>query len=117
MIDNAETIFTGQPGSAVLNIQTGKSDLKSISEEDKKSLARDFESLLVTQLLDQMKKSIGDWGFEQDGASEQIHGLFWMYLGQDLSENGGMGLWKEIYKMMNGPEQQNAEGKILDHSI
>lgn len=74
----------------------------SISEEKKKQAAKDFESVLLTKLLDEMKNSIVDWDSEKDGASEQIHGIFWLYLARDIANNGGLGLWKDIYKFLTG---------------
>jgi len=94
-----------------------KTRLESANEEKKKQIAKDFESLLINKLLDEMKNSIGDWGFERDGASKQIQGIFWMYLAQDISDNGGIGLWKDIYKTMNDFNNEDATGKSLDGQL
>lgn len=116
MVDT-KLIFPEQvtPSAPLQNLD--KSRLESISEEKKKQIAKDFESLLINKLLDEMKNSIGDWGFESDGASRQIQGIFWLYLAQDISDNGGLGLWKEIYKTMNGFNNENATGKFLDGQL
>jgi Rod binding domain-containing protein len=84
------------------------------SDEKKIQIAKDFESILITKLLDQMKNTIGDWGFEKDSASSQVQGIFWLYLAQDIGNNGGMGLWKDIHKFLAGNEQPNAAVKSLD---
>ncbi|MHC4112659.1 MAG: hypothetical protein ACYSUY_16425, partial [Planctomycetota bacterium] len=60
-----------------------------IPEQKKEQVAKDFESILLSKLLDEMKSSIGDWGFEKSAASEQIQGIFWLYLGRHLANNGG----------------------------
>lgn len=71
-------------------------------EEQKKQLARDFESVLLSKLFDQVQESIGDWGFEhEDGTSKQVQGLFWLYLAQDVADKGGFGLWKDFYQYFN----------------
>ena len=116
MVDT-KMIFSEQvtPSSPLQNLD--KSRLESVSEEKKKQIAKDFESLLINKLLDEMKNSIGDWGFERDGASRQIQGIFWMYLAQDISDNGGIGLWKEIYKTMNDFSTEDATGKFLDGQL
>jgi len=75
-------------------------DLDNISEKRKKQLARDFESILVNKLLEAMQDSIGSWGFEKDGASRQVSGLFSLYLSDHIAKNGGLGLWPEIYESM-----------------
>jgi Rod binding domain-containing protein len=91
-----------------------ESDVEKVSDEKKRQIARDFESVLLTRLMDQMKDTIGDWGFEKDGSSSQIQGIFWLYLSQDVANNGGMGLWKDIYQFMAGSHQANAAEKSLD---
>ena len=114
---NAKLIFPEQvtPSSPLQNLD--KSRLESASEEKKKKIAKDFESLLINKLLDEMKNSIGDWGFEKDGASSQIQGIFWMYLAQDVSDNGGIGLWKEIYKTMKDFNGEDSTGNFLDGQL
>lgn len=79
-----------------------KSD--NASQAQKEQFAKDFESVFLERLLDEMKNTIGDWGFEQDGGSKQIQGLFWMNLARDVSGNGGIGLWKEIYQSIQTAE-------------
>ena len=116
MVDT-KLIFSEQvtPSAPLQNIE--KSRLESKTEEKKKQIAKDFESLLINKLLDEMKNSIGEWGFEKDGASSQIQGIFWMYLSQDISENGGIGLWKEIYKTMGDINSEDTTGKSLDGQL
>jgi Rod binding domain-containing protein len=78
-----------------------------IPEQKKEQVAKNFESILLGKLLDEMKGSIGDWGFEKSPASEQIQGIFWLYLSRHLADNGGLGMWKDIYKTLNNPDQTN----------
>jgi len=74
--------------------------IDGVSQEQKKQIAKDFESVLINKLLDEMKNTIGNWGFDQDGVSKQIQGIFWLYLAQDIANNGGIGMWKDIYKFV-----------------
>ncbi len=87
--------------------------------QDKKTeqLAKDFESVLLTKLVDEMKETVGNWGLEEeDAASGQVQGLFWMYLAQDLGDKGGLGLWKDLYKFFT--DMQNpAEPPSVDESL
>jgi len=77
-------------------------------EEKKKQIAKDFESILINKLLDQVKNTIGQWDFgsseieflDQDGLSQQMQGIFWLYLAQDIANKGGFGLWKDLYEFM-----------------
>ena len=94
-----------------------ESRLSEVSEQNKKQIAKDFESLLLGKLLDAMKNTIGDWGFDKDGASTQVQGIFWMYLARDMANNGGMGLWKDIYESLAGADRAEATGKSVDGQV
>jgi Rod binding domain-containing protein len=72
-----------------------------------KQIYKDFESLLLGKVLDEMKNTIGEWGFETDGISKQVQGIFWLYLAQDIANKGGFGLWKDIYEFMANSERAN----------
>ena len=85
------------------NFQIGKN-----SEEAKKiEAAKGFEAVLIQKLLDTVRESIGSLDMDEDGASEQMHGLFWMYLGQEISDQGGFGLWKDVYNSFNELYENN----------
>ena len=94
-----------------------KSRLNSISEEKKEQVAKDFESVILNKLLDEMKNTVGDWGFDKDGASKQVQGIFWLYLARDIANNGGIGLWKDIYKFLTNADQASTAGKSLDGHV
>ncbi|MEK7995928.1 MAG: hypothetical protein AAB403_19180 [Planctomycetota bacterium] len=113
-MDSANLILTQPVRPPVPLEHLSKSDVENASDEKKRQIARDFESVLLTRLMDQMKDTIGDWGFEKDGSSSQVQGIFWLYLAQDVANNGGMGLWKDIYQFMAGSHQANAAEKSLD---
>jgi hypothetical protein len=40
--------------------------------------------------------------------------LFWLYLGQHLGSNGGLGLWKELARRMDATQQkvQDSEATV-----
>jgi Rod binding domain-containing protein len=88
-----------------------------ISEEEKKQIAKDFESILLHKLFDEMKNTIGDWGFDEDVASEQVQGIFWLYLARHIADNGGLGMWKDIYRFLTTSDQTNITTKSLDRNI
>jgi Rod binding domain-containing protein len=70
------------------------------SDEKKKQLAKDFESVFISKLFDEIKESVGSLSLdeEEEGISDQVDGLFWMYMGQDVGKKGGFGMWKDIYR-------------------
>lgn len=91
----------------------GKTRLDQAEDQKKKQLAKDFESLLINTLLNEMKNTIGSWGFEKDGSLKQVQDIFWMYLARDISNNGGFGLWKDVYNSLPGTNSiESAENSI-----
>jgi Rod binding domain-containing protein len=86
-------------------------EVKDGSDEVKKQFARDFESVFINKILDQMSKTVGEWGFEKDGASKQIQGVFNMLLSRDIANKGGFGFWKQIYESLkNTPQETTSQG-------
>lgn len=68
-------------------------------DEQQKQIGRDFESVLLTRLFDQVQASIADSGFDdEDSGAQQMRGLFWLHLARDVADKGGFGLWKDIYQ-------------------
>lgn len=108
---------TGQGllGKSTLNLDPEQ--FKDLSDDRKVQVAKDFESLFIGRLLEEMKKTIGDWGFEKDGASKQIQGIFWLYLARDVADKGGLGLWKQIHQVMTKSEQADVAGESLDKGV
>jgi flagellar protein FlgJ len=104
-MENAELILPGQIAQLLPVRHPDKSHLDNASEAKKIQVAKDFESLLLNNLLDQMKETIGDWGLEKDSVSGQVDGIFWLYLARDIADKGGLGLWKDIYNSLPGSEQ------------
>ncbi len=75
------------------------------SDEQKKQLAKDFESVLLTRLFEQVQESTGNWGLEEeDGTSQQVQGLFWLFLARDVADKGGFGLWQDLYRQFQQME-------------
>jgi hypothetical protein len=105
------------PQSTIVNPQSRPAER---GEEEKKRLARDFESVLLTKLFDEVKESIGHWSFdeeEDDGTSQQVHGLFWLYLAQDVADKGGFGMWQEIYRHFEDIEGARGAGALIDREL
>jgi Rod binding domain-containing protein len=113
-MDSAKLILTEpvSPPAPLENLR--QCEIQNVSEDKRKQIAKDFESVLINKMLDEMKNSIGSWGFEKDGPSNQIQGIFWLYLARDIGNNGGLGLWKDIYQFMTNADRSNETGKSLD---
>ena len=78
--------------------------IDSASTEKLIAKVKEFESVFITKLLEVMENTIGDWGLEKDATSKQMRGIFTTYLGRHLGENGGIGMWKDIYKSLNNSD-------------
>jgi Rod binding domain-containing protein len=78
-------------------------------DEQEKQIGKGFESVLLTKVFEQVQASIDDSGFDdEDSGSQQVRGMFWLQLAQDVADKGGFGLWKDIYqhiKQMEGVAQ------------
>ncbi len=114
-MDIAGLILTEAVSQPVVPEKIEKTD--AASEAKKKQAARDFESVFIANLLDEMKNTIGDWGFERDAASRQTEGIFWLYLARDVADNGGLGMAKDIYRFLTDSENNSPPTELLDKTL
>jgi len=114
-MDIANLILTA-PVSPPIPLEKIKK-IDGASEAEKKQLAKDFESVFINKLLDEMKNTIGDWGPEKDRAWQQVEGIFWLYLARDIADKGGFGMWKDIYQFLADSEHKNTETELLDKNL
>jgi Rod binding domain-containing protein len=91
--------------------------IKGASDEKKKQLAKDFEAVFLTRVFDEVKKSIQDSGFDDDAAADQVHGMFWSYLAQDVANKGGFGLWQDLYQQFKVMEGADEGGELVNEEI
>jgi len=115
-----DTIKLPRPADARSTESQGESPAVAPGQIDserlkKEKVAKDFESIFITHMLGEMKKGIGQWGFEQDGTSQQIQDLFWTFMGQETGRQGGIGLWKDIYRSM--PQTEETSTQLLDTNL
>lgn len=116
-MDSTQLILTQPVTPPVPLDHTDKSKLDGMSDEKKKQIAKDFESILLYRILDEMKNTVGEWDYEEDGTSDQVQGIFWLHLARDVADNGGLGLWEDIYKFIKDTSQANITGKSLDKNV
>ncbi|HBG26602.1 MAG: hypothetical protein A2Y10_16125 [Planctomycetes bacterium GWF2_41_51] len=114
-MDSSDLIINSQVMPTALPEQVKKTD--DATDAAKIKFAKDFESIFVNKLLDEMKNTIGEWGEEKDGASQQVNGMFYMFLAKDIGENGGFGMWKDIYNSLKDSGNKNTAPAILDKKI
>jgi Rod binding domain-containing protein len=88
----------------------------SFPDAKKKQYAKDFESIFINKMLDEMRDTT-EWGLEKDDASGQVDGIFNLYLARDLADNGGFGLWKDIYKSLKNSQSVNSAPNATDKKL
>jgi Rod binding domain-containing protein len=99
------------------SVTTDPSKIEGVAGGEKEQAAKDFESVLLSKLLDEVKSTIGNWGLEKDAASEQIQGIFWLYLARDIANNGGFGLWRELCRFLSNSKQTSTATEPLDKKV
>lgn len=65
-----------------------------------KKAARDFESILLNKVMEEMQNTVPDSGLLDGAMTKQVQGMFWFYLSQDVASKGGAGMWKQLYQQM-----------------
>ncbi len=78
---------------------------KPSPSEDAEAAARDFESLLLHKLLEAMDKTIIRSELFDSNSSDQIRGMFNHFLAQELAQQGGIGLWRQLHRQMRDMTQ------------
>ncbi len=94
---NSISPISGQLSFELLQAQ--KTELNGVPPSELKKvekLANDFEGVLINKMMDEMQKTIPDSGMLSSAATKQTQGMFWMFLSQSLSEQGGIGLAKQL---------------------
>lgn len=71
--------------------------MSSLRGKDPKELAQQFEGIFVSMLVKEMRQPLagGEGMFPGDG-SDTYGGIFDMYMGQHIAENGGIGMAESI---------------------
>ena len=114
-MDAAQLILT-QPVSLPSQLEN-ITNTEGLAQEKKKQVAKDFESVLLGKMLEAMQRTVTDWDDSEDGAAEQIKGIFSTYLAEDIANNGGIGIWKDIYKSMTNNDRVETASELPGESI
>lgn len=73
-----------------------------LSTRSTQEMAVEFESLLTSELLKQMRSTTGEGGLFPGDDSDTLGGMFDMYFGRFLAENGGIGIADHIAGQLPG---------------
>ncbi|MBN1817612.1 MAG: hypothetical protein JW828_09630 [Sedimentisphaerales bacterium] len=86
-------------------------DVVDLEEEKRKQTARDFESIFLQQLFSVMQQTIPE-SDREDISSGQIKSMYWSFMAQAVADQGGLGLWKQVYEQMpKTGETSSSEGR------
>ena len=117
-MDSAKLVLTEAVSPPAFLEKLSKVDITS--EQQEKQLVKElknFESVFINKLLDEMKNTVGNWGFEKDGTSGQVNGIFYLYLARDIANKGGLGLWKQMYRSLTKSDATKSTTESLDKNI
>jgi Rod binding domain-containing protein len=103
--------LTGAAGNVLM------SGAKPAEAKKTEQLAKDFESVLLTQLVDKMKDTVDQWGCEEEAGAGQVKGLFWLFLARDVADKGGLGLWKDLSRFFTDLQNKGAPAQLLDENL
>jgi Rod binding domain-containing protein len=111
-------LFFNEPISSQVKLND-ISQVSSASDAKNKDVAKNFESIFINKLFEEMKNTVpeGEGCVEDDGTNGQVNGIFSTYMSEHLSNNGGMGFWKDIYKFFSETKQSNIANNSLDDKI
>lgn len=71
--------------------------------EQLKAVARQFETVLLHQVVKQMQETVDYSSLdEEDESGEQIQSMYWSFMADAMGQQGGVGLWKSIYEGLAG---------------
>lgn len=85
------------------------------SANNLKKIAKDFEGLFLNSIMKEMNKPIIESGMFNTSGMQQSKGIFTHFFSKELADQGGLGLWKNIYKDLS--QQLNQKPTTGNHSI
>ena len=105
-----------EPNGLAGLLRQGK-DGGAIPDDKAEKIAKDFESVLLYKLMEQMQRTVGESGLLSSGISKQVKGIFWFYLAQEVADSGGLGLWKDIYRQITSSGQSAQAAPTVEQNV
>ena len=112
---NLSPLVSPAGGMNALAAAAAKPASRDTREIDK--AAKDFESVLLNQMLEEMGKTVSSSGLLDSSADEQTQSIYWMELSQELGRQGGLGLWKQIAKQMKNASPPPSPGAHVEGNL
>jgi len=96
-VDPAATIpIDPGPGSRLTEALAAGPPTGPAARQELLKAAKDFESVLLERLFQEMKRTIPESGLLGGTGSGQVWDLFWSQLARDVASRGGLGLYKQV---------------------
>ena len=65
-----------------------------------------------------MENTVSQFGPEDEEAgSEQVKGLFTLFLARDMADKGGLGLWKDLNTFFKDMQKTNNTSQAVDEKL
>jgi len=94
------------------------SDATSATDKKTEQAAKDFESVLLTKVLEGMENTVSQFSAgEEEAGSEQVKGLFTLFLARDMADKGGLGLWKDLNTFFKDMQKTNNTSQAVDEKL
>ena len=97
------------------NVQS--SGVTSVADKRTEQAAKDFESVLLTKVLEGMENTVNQFSTEEEAGSEQVKGLFTLFLARDMADKGGLGLWKDLNAFFKDMHKTNTASQSVDEKL
>ena len=94
------------------------SDATFATAKKTEQAAKDFESVLLTKVLEGMENTVSQFSAEdKEAGSEQVKGLFTLFLARDMADKGGLGLWKDLNVFFKDMQKTNNTSQSVDEKL
>ena len=94
------------------------SDATFATAKKTEQAAKDFESVLLTKVLEGMENTVSQFSAEdKEAGSEQVKGLFTLFLARDMADKGGLGLWKDLNAFFKDMQKTNTTSQSVDEKL
>jgi Rod binding domain-containing protein len=94
------------------------SDATSATAKKTEQAAKDFESVMLTKVLEGMENTVSQFSTEdKEAGSEQVKGLFTLFLARDMADKGGLGLWKDLNVFFKDMQKTNNTSQSVDEKL
>ena len=109
-----------QPGAGMTDLMSKVNNAVSQATQtaaQTEKAAKDFEAVLLTKVLQEMDKTIPKSGLFDSQSMTQVQSMFWSFLAEEVADNGGMGLWRDIQKYVTDPQQANPPAPTVEQEL